>query len=662
MEVAGRQAECPNCGGPIEWKLGTSGAAVCQWCRFSVVRTDRALEAIGKIADLVPTAPVMTVGDHGRIGQTGFLVGGRLQLDHGAGPWDEWYVGLEDGRWGWLAKAQGRWYVTVPVEAQGLPSWEQMAPGQSGHLPGGGDQPWTVTERGESTVVSAEGELPYPVRPNERGRYVDLQSPGGGFATIDYGDGGSAPIFFVGQQLANEQISFQHGGGAPVQKEMVDVSRLNCPTCGGPVPILVPDQTERAACPSCHSLLDFQQGNLQFLSQLDQPAVEPWIPLGTRGNLRGEEVLCIGFMERCTVVDGVTYAWREYLLHSQAGYRWLLEDSGHWTLVRPINPADVQVSGTSATFEGRSHKLFSTASTQVRFVIGEFYWKVQVGEQAQAADYIAPPFILSEERSAGEMQWSGGSYIEGKDVWEGFDLPGEPPRPYDVAPAQPNPVKVWPWVAMGLVFAVLLVGVFFLTKKSAPIQTYVDGPIQMPSSPDSAMAQRGASSSSSRGLGSTPAPASSGPSVNTSYTPPFQVPPSVDTVKVAMTSDLGHGWIGVAFALINETTGTMTEFTLEQDKFHSGGSARGQETSSATIGDLKPGNYVLRIDPRWARKSTSSDANTPPAANLRVSSTNPPDSSGCCCIAMVLILLPIPFSFIRKRLFESRRWRNSNLV
>ena len=48
-----RQGSCPNCGGPIEFKLGSSAALVCPWCRHSVVRTDRDLRSFGKVADLV---------------------------------------------------------------------------------------------------------------------------------------------------------------------------------------------------------------------------------------------------------------------------------------------------------------------------------------------------------------------------------------------------------------------------------------------------------------------------------------------------------------------------------------------------------------------------------------------------------------------------------
>ena len=46
--LGARQAECPNCGAPIAWQLASSHAAVCKYCQFSVVRTDRSLEAIGR--------------------------------------------------------------------------------------------------------------------------------------------------------------------------------------------------------------------------------------------------------------------------------------------------------------------------------------------------------------------------------------------------------------------------------------------------------------------------------------------------------------------------------------------------------------------------------------------------------------------------------------
>jgi hypothetical protein len=660
----GRKARCPNCGGPIEWKLGSSAALVCPFCSFSVVRTDRDLRAIGKVADLVPTAPPIAVGDHGRIGQTGFVVGGRLQLDHGKGPWDEWYVELDDGRWAWLARAQGRWYLTFPVAASGFPPIEHMSPGANGQLPGGGDVAWTAVERGQSRLVSAEGELPFPAVPGEVGRYVDLEAVGGLFATLDYGDGTEPPRFYAGRRYEAHEIAWQEGGG-PRPTEKLAVKDLRCPTCGGPVPILVPDATERAACPSCNSLLDFSAGALTFLAQLNQPKITPYVPIGHEGTLDGEKVLCIGLMERCTVVDGVTYAWREYLLHADAGYRFLLEDSNQFTLLKPTSAAEVTVHGHGAEHKGRTYRLFQTASTVVRYVVGEFYWKVEVGERGVAADYIAPPHILSEDRSEGEINWSSGRWVSGEELWKAFALPGKPPKPHDVAPAQPNPVGLGFPLAFAALAMVALVLVYFATRTSVPQAILLDMPVRFPSAPEAAMVDRGALTSSAQAATAANL-ALAGPSVDVQLSQPFTIPDRVDTIDVAITSDLGEGWLGLACALVNVGTNAVTEFTVEQDQFHlAGGPTVATGTSSAArIGSLTPGSYVLRVDPRWARKRGSLGETTPPSANLRVSSVNAQAeaSSACCAISSAFLLLPFLLALIRRALFESRRWRNSNVV
>ena len=45
-------------------------------------------------------------------GTRGFTLVGRLQLDYGQGPWNEWYAAFDDGDWGWVAEAQGK--VSTP--------------------------------------------------------------------------------------------------------------------------------------------------------------------------------------------------------------------------------------------------------------------------------------------------------------------------------------------------------------------------------------------------------------------------------------------------------------------------------------------------------------------------------------------------------------------
>jgi hypothetical protein len=122
MAVA--QGTCPSCGAPIEFSVGSSIAKICDYCRATVYRTDRGFEDLGKVAAIADTPSLVAVGDQGKLGGRPFEVLGRVQLDHGKGPWDEYYVAFDHGRsWGWLAYAEGMWFVTVE-----LPDKPQVPP------------------------------------------------------------------------------------------------------------------------------------------------------------------------------------------------------------------------------------------------------------------------------------------------------------------------------------------------------------------------------------------------------------------------------------------------------------------------------------------------------------------------------------------------------
>ena len=83
-----------------------------------------------------------------------------------------------------------------------------------------------VAECGQSRVLSAEGELPYPTRSGETGRYLDLSGPSGAFATLDYGDGSEAPRLFAGTVLAPDAVRITDHAVGPRPEHRVDTARL----------------------------------------------------------------------------------------------------------------------------------------------------------------------------------------------------------------------------------------------------------------------------------------------------------------------------------------------------------------------------------------------------------------------------------------------------
>ncbi len=180
------QASCPSCGGPCTFKVSTSLVMVCPYCRSVVARGDRGLESLGKVADLVETASPLDVDVSGRFDGVPFTLTGRTQFQHPAGGvWDEWYAAFADGRWGWLAEAQGRFYLTFekPVP-QGLPAYDRLNLGQT--IDVGDHVQLTVAEKNRGKTAGARGEMPYRVVPGKEVPFADLSGPKGEFGTIDY--------------------------------------------------------------------------------------------------------------------------------------------------------------------------------------------------------------------------------------------------------------------------------------------------------------------------------------------------------------------------------------------------------------------------------------------------------------------------------------------
>ena len=48
-------ANCPSCGGQINFAIGSSAVVICDYCHSVVARTDRGLEDLGKVAALIDT-------------------------------------------------------------------------------------------------------------------------------------------------------------------------------------------------------------------------------------------------------------------------------------------------------------------------------------------------------------------------------------------------------------------------------------------------------------------------------------------------------------------------------------------------------------------------------------------------------------------------------
>lgn len=420
MPVA--QGTCPACGAPIEFGLGSSVAKVCEFCKATVLRTDRGLSDLGKVAAIADTPSLIAVGDQGTLAGRPFDVLGRVQLDHGAGPWDEYYVAFDYGQnWGWLAYAQGRWHVTNLVPGLPAPGYTELQ--LEGDIPLGQLGYFRVAEIKTATIRSAEGELPGAFPAGFVRYYADCYGQNGQFATLDYDDGSRPATVFAGYIFPEPQLVVTQLGPRSINK--VRTTHIKCPSCGGEIPKLGGDRSERIGCPYCGAVSDIAEQKV--VSQQEKLLQAPTIPIGSRGQFEGVEYVALAYVRRSSVFDEETYTWEEYLIFAPSvGYRWLVDDpETGWSWAQAISPADVDLRGLpqAVGYLGRLFQLRNRNTARVDYVLGEVYWKCAVGESVEVQDFAEARNVLTRELSPGEANWTYSTHIKWPSIAGAFGLP-----------------------------------------------------------------------------------------------------------------------------------------------------------------------------------------------------------------------------------------------
>ena len=588
-------ANCPSCAGPVEFKSGQSIVVICEYCRSAVARTDRDLKDLGKVAELVETGSPLDIGLRGKWKDIPFELTGRAQLGHEmGGQWDEWYATFSNGWLGWLAEAQGRFYLTFqyPIpEGVAVPQFDQLQLGQpvSG-LPW--PTPLIVAETGRATARGAKGEIPYLLTPGETYYYADLSGVNNAFGTLDYNE--SPPLVFLGQQVTLAELGITTTRTPEREERRVGAAQVSCPNCAGPLELRAPDKTERVTCPNCNSLLDVNQGQLQFLKALEKPWFQPLIPIGSTGEVPEGRMTVIGAMARSVTIEGVTYFWSEYLLYNpQIGFRWLVHSDDHWNYVQAVPPGEVLESEKSASFRGKNYKIFQDAQAKVEVVLGEFYWKVETGEMVRGVDYVAPPYMLSKEvstvyitdpndpektrRSTGEINWSLGTYIEVPQIEKAFSVTGLP-RPSGVAPNQPYKHK-WVYKFWLLFVGVLLaLGLLMFAVSGSEKEVFRQTV--------------------------TLQPLANADATQVFFSEPFELA-GRRNIRILGESTVQNTWVYLEGDLINDETGVVQSFPIDISYYagvEDGESwTEGDQKDSAYTSAMPAGRYVLRLEGQWEK-------------------------------------------------------------
>jgi hypothetical protein len=419
---------------------------------------------------------------------------------------------------------------------------------------------------------------------------------------------------------------------------------MGCPNCGGALALAAPDKTERITCPYCNSLLDVNQGNLKYLHAL-KPSPSPHefvLPIGAEGAFKDDvKYKIIGAVVRSVTIEGIQYFWHEYLLYnSHVGFRWLVHSDNHWNYVEPINAAEVSektmalggvsvqpTAGASMIYNGKTFRIFQDAIAAVEYVKGEFYWRVEQGEQVRAIDYVSPPLMLSCEMSANEINWSLGTYMTNAEIEKTFGV-ADLPKPWAVAPNQ------------------VFTGSFYYTYGLIPLALlFVVALFMIPLS----------------GFGSTPLnqqivlpPMINATTPQTIFSQPFELK-SNRNVRITASAPVNNSFADLDIDLINDQNNEVESVRVPIE-YYSGSDSDGSwteggQTNNADISALPGGKYTLRVEGNWQNWQESIPVTVKVEQNV---------SRGInfFCALFVLLIIPL-LALFRKLAFESRRWKDS---
>jgi hypothetical protein len=414
---------------------------------------------------------------------------------------------------------------------------------------------------------------------------------------------------------------------------------ITCPNCGGSTQLKAAGYTVTLACQYCGSLLDVANPDVAVITAYKQEAEKLEIPLGSRGKLQGTEWDVIGYLRR----SDSEMSWDEYLLFNPyAGYRWLSKVEREWSLGAALTTSP-KPAGSSVTLAGVSYdQEYEPETVTVDYVLGEFYWRVAVGEQVQASEFYASGKSLSLEQSGSEINWTLNERIHASVIGSAFGLSKMAEQaadePLDV-PSGRASLRIISGLALIASFAVIALSLLFGMQGQALVQTF-SVPLEKPTM--------------------------TVPLGTITINRPYQA-----VTMQAQATAIDNQWVDLDYSLVERTTqksinanGVIQSYrgTDSDGAWHEGGNS-----ASTKIASVPRGTYDIMVDAE-ARNWTGGSSNT--NWNADNASAGPPievsvkvapgGTFGSNILLFLLLILGVPLWMLYQRLRDSGAFSSSD--
>lgn len=359
---------------------------------------------------------------------------------------------------------------------------------------------------------------------------------------------------------------------------------LNCPSCGAPIVVRAAGASVSVICGNCGSTLDATDPDLKLIHQSAAALARPAIPLGSRGVLMGTEWEVVGYLER----SGDGGEWQEYLLFNPwEGYRFLVHGD-NWRLGEALDRLPTEM-GERAGLDGRTYDFQAHYEARVDFVVGEFYWRVAVGETVEASDFgeAWQGITLSREANGAEVGWTRLELLRDDVVASAFGLaPPDAPEPAAAGPSPYGRALRYSFIILGLALAGLLIAMII-------------GPWSRMVAQDTLIVEM------------------QGPAV-TRLIGPIAITRASSAVQVRTTTELENAWVELDYALVERRTQQRYEASATAEYYtgrdSDGNWSEGDKRPDVKFAGIPRGTYDLLVEARAQRWSGGVSGSTAPAA------------------------------------------------
>ncbi|MFN8946063.1 MAG: hypothetical protein ACK5WZ_15710, partial [Pseudobdellovibrionaceae bacterium] len=271
------------------------------------------------------------------------------------------------------------------------------------------------------------------------------------------------------------------------------------------------------------------------------------------------------------------------------------------------------------------------------FILGEFYWRIRVGDTVETRDYISPPLMLSCESDKQEEVWSLGEYLSKEDVARAFKIDSLP-APNGIAPHQPSPwrgpfkkIKIATLIFFGLIVAFQFY--HSLTASNVTVKTFT-GNFSRNTGPSESLLR---------------------------MIEEIELKQGEKNLEIKLSTDVNNNWFEVTGQMINETENEdIREFDLGVEYYSGydsdGSWSEGRRSSRIFLPAIPAGKYKLNL-----AYSGLSDLAGSETISASIEIKKDVILWQNFFIALGLLGTGFGLMALLVRRFESRRWSNSGI-